>query len=309
MQELVERLGRGEVVILDGAMGTELQRRGVPMDRVAWSGAAIATHPQIVRAIHEDYIRAGADIIITNTFGASRHVLEPAGLGERVGELNRTAVTLARESCEVAGDGRPLYVAGSISSFLPENATLAELPAEIARANYREQADNLAEAGADFIILEMMMDATNTIFAIEAASATGLPVWVGFSCRLAKEGEDVVFWQGGRDTDFAPAFEKAMAAGGVVAGVMHSEVETLVPALSVVLSRWSGPVSAYAHSGHFAMPDWQFVDVISPEGYLAAAEQWVAMGAQIIGGCCGIGPDHIRLLKSRLPKQIPHKTS
>ena len=56
------------------------------------------------------------------------------------------------------------------------------------------------------------------------------------------------------------------------------------------------------------MPEWQFVDIISPEGYLAAAEQWVAMGAQIIGGCCGIGPDHIRLLKSRLPKQIPQKT-
>jgi len=308
MEELVERLGRGEVVILDGAMGTELQRRGVPMDRVAWSGAAIATHPQVVRAIHEDYIRAGADIIITNTFGASRHVLEPAGLGERVGELNQSAVALAREACEAAGDGRPLYVASSISSFLPENAKLAELPAEVARANYREQAENLAEAGADLIILEMMMDVENTTYAIEAAAATGLPVWVGFSCRLAADGESIVFWQGGRDTEFAPAFEKAMAAGGVLAGVMHSEVETLVPALSIVLARWPGPVAAYAHSGHFTMPDWQFVDVISPEGYLAAAEQWVAMGAQVIGGCCGIGPDHIRLLKERLPKRIPQKT-
>lgn len=306
MQELVERLGRGEVVILDGAMGTELERRGVPMDRVAWSGAAIATHPQVIREIHEDYIRAGADIVITNTFGASRHVLEPAGLGERVGELHRTAVTLAREACDVAGDGRPLYVAGSISCFLPENAKGTELPADVARANYREQADNFAEAGADLIILEMMMDAQSTILAIEAAAATGLPVWVGFSCRMV--ADDVVFWQEGRDVDFAPAFEKAMAAGGVVAGVMHSEVETVVPALSVVLSRWSGPVAAYPHSGHFTMPEWQFVDIISPEGYLAAAEQWVAMGAQIIGGCCGIGPDHIRLLKSRLPKRIPQKT-
>ncbi len=308
MQELVERLGRGEVVILDGAMGTELQRRGVPMDRVAWSGAAIATHPQVIRAVHEDYIRAGADIVITNTFGASRHVLEPAGLGERVGELNQNAVTLAREACEAAGDGQPLYVAGSISSFLPEDEEFAELPAEIARANYREQAENLAEAGADLIILEMMMDVENTTFAVEAATATGLPVWVGFSCRRAADGETIVFWREGRDVPFAPAFEKAMAAGGVVAGVMHSEVETLVPALSIVLSRWSGPVAAYAHSGHFTMPDWQFVDVISPDGYLAAAEQWVAMGAQVIGGCCGIGPDHIRLLKERLPKRIPQKT-
>lgn len=308
MRELIERLGRGEVIILDGAMGTELQRRGVPMDRVAWSGAAIATHPQVIRAVHEDYIRAGADIVITNTFGAARHVLEPAGLGERVGELNRAAVALAREACAAAGDGRPLYVAGSISSFLPEDAKFEGLPTDVACANYREQAENLAEAGADLIVLEMMMDAQNTIFAIEAASATGLPVWVGFSCRRAADGETVVFWQQGREVEFAPAFEKAMAAGGVLAGVMHSEVETLVPALSVVLARWSGPVAAYAHSGHFTMPDWQFVDVISPEGYLAAAQQWVAMGARVIGGCCGIGPDHIRLLKSRLPKRIPQKT-
>jgi S-methylmethionine-dependent homocysteine/selenocysteine methylase len=98
-----------------------------------------------------------------------------------------------------------------------------------------------------------------------------------------------------------------MAAGGVVAGVMHSEVETMAPALSIVLARWPGPVMAYAHSGHFVMPDWQFADVISPEDYLAAAEQWVAMGAQIIGGCCGIGPEHIRMLKKRLPKQVPQK--
>jgi len=308
MQELVERLGRGDVVILDGAMGTELQRRGVPMDRIAWCGTAIASHPQVIRAVHEDFIRAGADILITNTFGAARHVLEPAGLGERTGELNRTAVTLAREACAAAGDGRPLYVAGSISSFLPEKAALETLPIDVARDSYREQAENLAEAGADLIILEMMMDVEHTAVAIEAAAVTGLPVWVGFSCRPSEDGERIVFWQKGRDVDFAPAFEKAMAAGGVVAGVMHSEVETIVPALSIVLGRWTGPVMAYAHSGHFAMPDWQFVDIIPPEGYLSAARRWVQMGAQVIGGCCGIGPDHIRLLKERLPKKIPQKT-
>jgi methionine synthase I (cobalamin-dependent) len=307
MQELVERLGRGEVVILDGAMGTELQRRGVPMDRVAWCGTAIATHPQVIRAVHKDYTRAGVDIIITNTFGASRHVLEPAGLGERVGELNRTAVALARQACDEAEDGRPLYVAGSISSFLPEKAALETLPIDVARDSYREQAENLAATGADLIILEMMMDVEHTTVAIEAAVETGLPVWVGFSCRPSVDGESIVFWQKGHDVEFAPAFEKAVTVGGVMAGVMHSEVETMLPALFIVLAHWPGPVMAYAHSGHFVMPDWQFADVISPEGYLAAAEQWVAMGTQIIGCCCGIGPEHIRLLKKRLPKQIPQK--
>ena len=77
MPTVFERIRRGEVIVLDGAMGTELQRRGVPMDRVAWSAAALATHGEVIRQIHEDYSEAGADILITNSFGASRHVLEP----------------------------------------------------------------------------------------------------------------------------------------------------------------------------------------------------------------------------------------
>ena len=92
VSQLGERLAAGEVIIIDGAMGTELQRRGVPMDKVAWSAAAIASHPDTIREIHEDYIRAGAEVIIANTFGAARHVLARASLGERVGELNRRAV-------------------------------------------------------------------------------------------------------------------------------------------------------------------------------------------------------------------------
>ncbi|HEX5692919.1 MAG TPA: homocysteine S-methyltransferase family protein, partial [Roseiflexaceae bacterium] len=80
---LQARLDAGQVIMLDGATGTELQRRGVPMHGFAWSAAALDTHPDIVRAVHEDYIRAGADVIITNTFSTARHVLETAGLGDR----------------------------------------------------------------------------------------------------------------------------------------------------------------------------------------------------------------------------------
>ena len=87
MPTLQDRIARGGAVILDGAMGTELQRRGVPMDGIAWSAAALATHPEAVRGVHEDYLRAGAEILITNSFAASRHVLAATGLGERVAEL------------------------------------------------------------------------------------------------------------------------------------------------------------------------------------------------------------------------------
>src|SRR5262245_6488268 len=106
--DLQARLDQGQILILDGATGTELQRRGVPMHGFAWSAAALDTHPETVRAVHEDYIRAGADVIITNSFATARHVLEPAGLGDRVRALNQRAVTLAQAAREHAASGRPV---------------------------------------------------------------------------------------------------------------------------------------------------------------------------------------------------------
>src|SRR5215218_8327202 len=143
MNDVQERLDAGEIVILDGAMGTELQRRGVPMDDVAWDAAALATHPDLVREVHEDYIRAGADVIITNTFATARHVLEPGGMGERFRELNARAVALAKEARENAADGA-VFIAGSISTFTARYDYSYEPRLEKARANYREQAEVLA---------------------------------------------------------------------------------------------------------------------------------------------------------------------
>ena len=102
VSRLEQRLAGGDVVILDGATGTELERRGVPMDGQAWSATANLTHPDVVRSVHEDYIRAGADVIITNTFATARSLLDAAGLGERVVEVNRRAVELAREARDQA---------------------------------------------------------------------------------------------------------------------------------------------------------------------------------------------------------------
>src|ERR687890_2752298 len=113
MSALRQRLDGGGVVLLDGAMGTELERRGVPMDNAAWSAAALITHPDTVREVHEDYVRAGADVITTNTFATARYVLEPAGMGEKLRELNVRAVTLAKEARDAA-DGW-VFIAGSLS--------------------------------------------------------------------------------------------------------------------------------------------------------------------------------------------------
>jgi S-methylmethionine-dependent homocysteine/selenocysteine methylase len=260
MNDVQERLDGGEVLILDGAMGTELERRGVPMDNVAWDAAALATHPDLVREVHEDYIKAGADVIITNTFATARHVLEPAGMGGQFRELNNRAVTLAKEARENVADGS-VFIAGSISTMSAHDDHSYEPRAEKARDNYQEQAEVLAESGVDVIALEMMRDLEQTTYAVEAAVATRLPVWVGFSCKTTDEGT-VVLWDGNHT--LAEALEQIPPLGASVVSIMHTLTEDTPPALQEVTSRWSGPVGAYPHSGEFIMPNWQFIDVNFP---------------------------------------------
>jgi S-methylmethionine-dependent homocysteine/selenocysteine methylase len=299
MSALQQRFDGGEVVILDGATGTELERRGAPMDDAAWDAAALATHPDMVREVHEDYIRAGVDVIITNTFATARHVLEPAGMGGQFRELNIRAVTLAKEARENAADG-PVFIAGSISTMSAHDDHNYEPRAEKARANYREQAEVLAESGVDVIALEMMRDIEQTTYAVEAAVAMGLPVWVGFSCKITEEGT-VVLWDG--EHTLVEALEMIPSLGTSLVSIMHTLTEDTPAALREVSECWSGPVGAYPHSGEFIMPNWQFIDMISPEDFATQAQGWLEMGVQLIGGCCGIGPEHIRLLKERLPER------
>ena len=296
-QDLRARLDRGEVIILDGATGTELQSRGVPMHGFAWSAAALDTHPETVREVHEDYVRAGADVIITNTYATAPHVLETAGLGDRVGALNRRAVALAREARENAAVGRPVAIAGALSSFRVSVTPVGRL-----ESSYREQAGLLAEAGVDLIALEMMSSPETAGPAIRAAVATGLPIWIGFSCRLAEDGTVESFdgspFVAGLTEDLALLAD--LPPGDVAVTVMHTLTEETAPALEIVRRHWHGVTGAYAHSGRWVDPEWEFSDSISPEDYLSAAQRWVEMGAQIIGGCCAIGPEYIRLLRERL---------
>jgi S-methylmethionine-dependent homocysteine/selenocysteine methylase len=296
MSDLRQRLDGGEVVVLDGAMGTELEKRGVPMDDAAWSAAALMTHPDTVRMVHEDYIRAGADIITTNTFATARHVLEPAGMGEQFRELNARAVTLAKEARDAA-DG-VVSIAGSLSTFTARYDYSYEPRAEKARANYREQAEVLAESGVDLIALEMMRDIEQTAYAVEAVASTGLTLWIGFSCKTT-EGGTVLLWDG--ENTLAEALERVPLSDVSVLSIMHTLTEDTPPVLREVNRRWSGSLGAYPHSGEFIMPNWQFIDMISAEDFATEAEGWLELGVRLVGGCCGIGPEHVRLLKERLP--------
>lgn len=299
---LDQRIENGEIIILDGGTGTELEKRGVPMDDAAWCAAALATHPDVVRGVHEDYIRAGAEVIITNTYPAAKHVLKEAGIGDRFRELNARAAELAKEARENVAE-EPVYIAGSISTF-PARLDHGHDPEEgEARANYTEQAEVLAEAGVDLIALELMRDIEGTKYALEAAATTGLPIWVGFSCKRSEDGT-LVLWEE-RDT-LAEALEELPLQNVSLVSIMHTLTEDTVPALREIQELWEGPVGAYPHSGEFVMPHWQFIDMISPEDFTQEAQRWIQQGAQLIGGCCGISPEHIRMLKETLPERISH---
>ena len=116
-ESLAKKFADKEVVILDGAVGTQLQAMGVPMNTFAWAAEALHSHPFTVRRMHEDYIRAGCDVITVNTYASARHNLEPLGQADLTRELNLRAVMLADDARERAGKDRPVWIAGSVSNF------------------------------------------------------------------------------------------------------------------------------------------------------------------------------------------------
>ncbi len=311
MSTLSDRLKNREIILLDGGVSTEIQKRGVSMDEDVWSGIAHRTHPEITLQVHEDYIRSGSQVITANTYSTARHVLERINMGDQVRSLNEEAVELARKARDNAAADE-VWVAGSISSMAPFNNEEEVAVGESVESNYREIAEILAESGVDLLILEMMRETVNSILVIEAALSTGLPVWIGYSAMMADDGKNVITWRWKNvkskppTGDFEELVKKTVNLGIDAAGIMHSQVIDTEPALEVMSRHWHGPKLAYAETGALEKPDWNFKEICTPEKYSEVLKNWVrSHGVQIVGGCCGTGPEHIRILKEQLPKYLP----
>jgi homocysteine S-methyltransferase len=286
-------MANSRITVIDGGMGTELEARGVRMDDAAWSAAANLEHPEVVSAAHEDYIRAGAEVIIANTFSAGRWPLEPAGLGDRFEETNRNAVRVALEARARAG--RPdVVVAGSISRTAALDYYGAPRPVDV-RAVYDEHASLLADAGVELIALEMISALEYGLPALEAARATGLPIWLGVSASRDSEGR-LVCWHN-ETVSFDDFVREIVAPDLAAVHVMHTDIPDVDDALEVVRRLWNGPLGAYPQSGGFIPPHWQFSD-LTPDEFVEHAQGWVALGATIVGGCCGTKPEHIAVLSA-----------
>jgi homocysteine S-methyltransferase len=310
------RLAEGELVIIDGGMGSQLQAEGVPMDEVAWSARANLERPDVVQGVHEAYIRAGAEVIIADTFAASRAALEPAGLGSRVAEANRSAMHAALRAREAAAT-RPVAVAGSMSSFCPiameptaPDAPLSSPALQDPRfpspADFGEQAALLAEAGADLIALEMIDGQGYGRAALQAAAETGLPVWLGVSPARCDDGTLGTLPELGDGDSFEDLLSALVDPALAAVTVMHADPGVTLDAIDVIRGHFAGPIGAYAETGSWQPPNWIF-DGLTPGEYFQHAIAWADRGAQLIGGCCGTGPEHIRVLAGGLAQRTAAK--
>jgi len=285
-------------LIIDGGMGTELEKSGVAMSGAVWSGLAVLTNPDIVRTIHEQFIAAGAEVIIANTFAAGRHMLEPNGEGEHVSHINRDAVRLAIEARDNASS-HPVAVAGSICEWTTVRDSKWTNP-EVLAISIEEQATILTEEGVDLIALEMCESPEHSSACIEVALQTGLPVWAGLSAKHHK-GEDHLSVFDHTDTRFEDLVKSVAGYPVQAINIMHTPTTDVDEALDILEKYWEGPVGVYPESGYFEMPNWQFIDVIDPQSLAQQAEGWVKRGVSMLGGCCGLGPEHVRALRDTFP--------
>ena len=318
--DLRARLEGREVIILDGAIGTQLQRMEVPLSHDAWAAIALETHPFTVRRLHELYIEAGVDVITTNTYSSARHNLLPLGLGDKVHELNLRAAMLAQDARDRSASARPVWIGGSVSNYgLMAGAETGwrdyqyfrdriETSDDQARANLREQAEILAESGVDFLIAEPTGSTVQRRWVFEACLATGLPVWSGFKChRDTADGSlKVGYWS---EEALDAEFTALAALGGEVVTVFHSPVDATDDALAVVKAHWDGPIGVYPEAERPDYVEMHRDDSIrtklTPDEFVARAGRWVAGGVQVIGGCCGVEIEYIRPLRDALPERLP----
>ena len=290
---LTAKLSRGEPVVLDGGMGTEIKRRGIAAGSSELSVAAMVDSPHAIREIHEDFIRAGAEVIITNTYICNSGKLARIGWDQsgmvRINEMAAKAALEAR----AAFPEQDVVVAGSLGPLSESYNPDAVHPYEKCLADYRDQARALAGAGVDVILVETCTKIHEAVAGVTAAVESGVPAWAGFVVDRqgrVKSGESIL--------DAQAAVREAGAS------VMFANCSQ-VPEVTAALKRLSGneelPLGAYAQGAVYEGRGWDFEESMSPEQYLAHVSEWTRLGARAIGGCCGTTPDHIKALAAALP--------
>ena len=295
-----EKLDNGKLVILDGAMGSELEKNGAKMDKKLWCGTSSIKFPEIVKKVHEDYIKAGVDVITTNTYASTPISMKSYGFENSIEEYNKKSVLIAKEAVE--NSKKDIAIAGSVSA----SGSFFKLGIKTMIPNFNEQLKILTGEGVDLIILEAMSSQAEIVQAmIECSTKIEIPVWLAISCVIDNSTNDVMLgYNDSMDTppEIYENFEKSLNKfsklheGPIL--IAHSNIDVTGKAVKIAKKNFNGIIGAYPNVGFYEKPHWIYEENMKPEDYLIQAKSWFENGSQIIGGCCGIGPDLIKSLSN-----------
>lgn len=295
-KSFLHKLKTKEKILMDGAMGTEILNRGVPTTLPLWSAEANLSHPQVVQQIYEDYIKAGAEIIITNTFNTTRRMFDKKNMGDKAREATIAACRLAQKARTSVKSEQEVFIAGSVSPledcYSPElTPSQSELDAE-----HMELITDLKDGGVDFILIETMITLRETLAALRAAKDLDLPVAVSFCCN------DQLQLLGGES--LKEVVKKVEKYNPLFIGVNCVSPQTALQTVTFLHTITSFPISAYAQGD--GMPDddqgWKFEKHDQKSYYVQMTDKWIAAGATVIGGCCGTTPAYIESIAEEIKR-------
>src|SRR5437899_1745453 len=295
-QPFLDRLAE-RPILADGAMGTMLYARGVPID--ACFDVLNLHDPRAVQAIHREYVTAGADLLETNTFGANRFKLAVHGLDARVREINRAGVRLARDVRETMG--RDVLILGSLGplgKYLQPIGTVGE---EEARAAFREQAEGLVEGGVDGFVAETFSDIRELRVAVEAIRLISADLPVVASLAFNEERRT---FMGQAPADVGPELQ---ALPVQVIGANCSVGPSVLYDVLVLL-RQAAPDGLVAIQPNAGLPSRlgeRLIYLSSPVYMADYAARMLDAGARIVGGCCGTTPEHVRAMREVVDRHVP----
>jgi 5-methyltetrahydrofolate--homocysteine methyltransferase len=285
-------LSDSKVVLFDGAMGTELAKRSLEM-----SGINNLSNPSQVLEVHQEYIRAGTEVLITNTLTMNRINLESHGINIDVKAVNLAGVKLAKQA---VNNGQ--FVLGDISSTGQLLEPYGDYSEEQFYNNFKEQATILAEGGADGFIIETMIDLREAICALQACrDISNLPIIVSMSFSQVTKGGRTVM--GNTVSEIVEAVEKH-GADAVGANCGELGLDEMAEIAKMYNEATSLPIIIQPNAGKPTLVNDQTKFEMKPEEFAHGLQKWIDNGARMIGGCCGTSPDHIRAIKQRL-KTIP----
>ena len=279
---LLDRLKTGKVLVSDGATGTNLQQVG--MERGKSAEDWVLENPQAIMDLEQQFIDAGSDIILTCTFGATKLRLAASGLADKVVEINQKAVALAKKAIA----GRNIFIAGSIGPTGSMMQPLGPLSVEDARATFGEQAKLLVDGGVDLVVIETQFDLVEARAAIEAVrSQSDLPLVVSFSYDRGKRTMMGVSTKSMLEMTAAYGVDVL----GINCGRSLDDNLAVLKELRVLTEKpiWFKPNAGLPEIDE----NGKTVYSVTPEMMGKAAREWIAAGANIIGGCCGTSPAHL----------------